>query len=363
MLIFWILLPMFCYGQFPTNTNNIYFNQRTTHKCKSMNVNSMNNLNSGYNYNDFMNNYLRSFLVERIVGTQGHSNVQDHIRNSLNRIGGWTLEEDSFVGVTPEGIKPFNNIVAVLDPNAPRRLTLACHYDSKKISGIRFIGATDSAVPCAMLLDIAATMTPRLLNRQDSSEKEGDKMCFCQCGVLGFDKQSDVTLQLIFFDGEEAFQTWNSMDSLYGSRHLAAKWDTQIKTVENNQIKRLDEMDVMVLLDLIGDGSCKFKNWFTSSSKVYERMRTTEQELRNSGLLLRQQTYFEQGRSGVSGSIEDDHVPFMQRGVPILHLICYPFPRVWHTVNDNESALNQAEIHDILLMVKILVSEYLHITF
>lgn len=32
---------------------------------------------------------------------------------------------------------------------------------------------------------------------------------------------SRVTLQLIFFDGGEAFEQWTETDSLYGSRHLA----------------------------------------------------------------------------------------------------------------------------------------------
>jgi glutaminyl-peptide cyclotransferase len=31
-------------------------------------------------------------------------------------------------------------------------------------------------------------------------------------------------LQLIFFDGEEAFKTWTDTDSLYGSRALAERW-------------------------------------------------------------------------------------------------------------------------------------------
>ena len=33
---------------------------------------------------------------------------------------------------------------------------------------------------------------------------------------------TDYSLQLIFFDGEEAFKTWSSEDSIYGSRQLAA---------------------------------------------------------------------------------------------------------------------------------------------
>ncbi len=31
---------------------------------------------------------------------------------------------------------------------------------------------------------------------------------------------SRVTLQLVFFDGGEAFEQWSQTDSLYGSRHL-----------------------------------------------------------------------------------------------------------------------------------------------
>lgn len=36
----------------------------------------------------------------------------------------------------------------------------------------------------------------------------------------------DLTLQLLFFDGEEALFQWTPTDSLYGSRHLAQKMET-----------------------------------------------------------------------------------------------------------------------------------------
>lgn len=37
---------------------------------------------------------------------------------------------------------------------------------------------------------------------------------------------ADLTLQLLFFDGEEALFQWTATDSLYGSRHLAQKMET-----------------------------------------------------------------------------------------------------------------------------------------
>ncbi len=70
---------------------------------------------------------------------------------------GWDVEIVSSVQQTPRGPLPFHNVVATLDPSAPRRLVLACHYDSlSKPKG--FLGATDSAVPCAMMINLAYTM-------------------------------------------------------------------------------------------------------------------------------------------------------------------------------------------------------------
>ena len=40
-------------------------------------------------------------------------------------------------------------------------------------------------------------------------------------------KDSEVTLQFVFFDGEEAFKRWTSTDSIYGSRHLAGTWEQE----------------------------------------------------------------------------------------------------------------------------------------
>ena len=40
-------------------------------------------------------------------------------------------------------------------------------------------------------------------------------------------KDSEVTLQFVFFDGEEAFKRWTSTDSIYGSRHLAGTWEKE----------------------------------------------------------------------------------------------------------------------------------------
>jgi len=53
---------------------------------------------------------------------------------------------------------------ATLDPTAKRFLVLACHFDSKYFKDFTFIGATDSAVPCSMMIDLARTLNYSLHN-------------------------------------------------------------------------------------------------------------------------------------------------------------------------------------------------------
>lgn len=88
----------------------------------------------------------------------------------------------------------------------------------------------DSAVPCAVMLNLVKTTLPYLKKILDGK---------------------NLGLMLIFFDGEEAFYNWSDKDSLYGSRHLASKWeltkyknereiDRIVRTVKNLRIAITD---------------------------------------------------------------------------------------------------------------------------
>ncbi len=53
----------------------------------------------------------------------------------------------------------------------------------------------------------------------------------------------DLGLQLIFFDGEEAFERWTRADSLYGARHLASRMERETQRVEREiSVTNLDRM-------------------------------------------------------------------------------------------------------------------------
>lgn len=112
--------------------------------------------------------HLKPILIERMPGTKGSHLVRQHIYGQLEMLSaGWSLEIDTFNSLTPKGPINFSNLLAVLDPFAPRRLLLACHYDSKTLSTIaktpnwpsrKFLGASDSAVPCAMILELVTAL-------------------------------------------------------------------------------------------------------------------------------------------------------------------------------------------------------------
>lgn len=162
---------------------------------------------------------------------------------------GWSVESDVFNDRTPNfDTLQFENIIAKLNPNAKRYLALACHYDSKYFREGSFVGATDSAVPCAQLLNLATVMNKQL----NSARTVGipvllcfhciskDENCIEFCAALF---QSNVSLMLIFFDGEEAFEHWGPNDSIYGAKNLAKKWHNTKKTYgAENDISDLDRL-------------------------------------------------------------------------------------------------------------------------
>ncbi|KAE8289730.1 Glutaminyl-peptide cyclotransferase [Larimichthys crocea] len=277
---------------------------------------------------------LRPLLVTRYPGSAGSQAVQQHIKTTLGSLGaGWEVTEDRFVSQTPYGTLPFTNLIATLNPSAKRRLVLACHYDSKyyppQWHGMEFQGATDSAVPCAMMLELARALDEELKAQKSSNP--------------------NLTLQLIFFDGEEALFRWTATDSLYGSRHLAQKMATT------------PHPDLFVLLDLIGAPSPYFGNQFANTMHWLSRLQDIEKRLHSMNQLVDHPNsvqYFWPERT--VSRIEDDHIPFLNRGVRVLHLIPSPFPSVWHTFDDNEQNLDRSAIQNLNKILQVFVLEYLN---
>lgn len=66
------------------------------------------------------------------------------------------------------------------------------------------------------------------------------------------------------------------------------------------------------------------------------------------------------GNSTSGGGISDDHLPFIHRGVPILHVIPSPFPHeVWHKMEDDGEHLDMATVRDWTRIVTAFALEWL----
>eukprot|EP00128_Syssomonas_multiformis_P003756 Colp12_sorted_trinity150504_noHs@31285 len=294
----------------------------------------------------------KSMLVTRVAGSPNHAKVREQIVAHFQGLA-WDVELDTFTENTPIGQKQFTNIIATFDTGASRRLVLAAHYDSKYFPGInRFVGATDSAAPCAMLMEVASMVTSRLRER----------------GTF-----NDLTLQFIFFDGEEAFVQWSETDSLYGSRHLA-------ELLSNRPLRRtkrrgelddpeitsyggpeLGAMDVLVLLDLLGHRDAAVYPAFEDTVWLHERLAVIEAQLAQENQLREfGSPVFRTQLLPPHYRVDDDHAPFLRRNVPVVHLIATPFPAVWHTFSDNEAALHRPTMENIAKVLAVLVYEYLH---
>jgi glutaminyl-peptide cyclotransferase len=200
------------------------------------------------------------------------------------------------------------------------------------------VGATDSAAPVAFMLDLAAALDP-LLDARHARFEDGEETD---------DDVADTTLQLVFFDGEEAFKDWTARDSIYGARHLAARWAGTYVLPERRrrllapQMTELDGVEHLILLDLLGAPQPLIQSAFADTHWLFDALAGAEARLRDAGLLLGPggqksvkpfvSWFLARTANQYVGHIEDDHVPFVKRGVSTLHVISNPFPRVWHTL-------------------------------
>ncbi|KAL7419723.1 hypothetical protein Q5752_005639 [Cryptotrichosporon argae] len=285
--------------------------------------------------------------------------VRNYISDTMTALG-WHEERTPFTAHTPIGDIDFVNLVYTFDPGAQRRLVLAAHYDSKWFPDFpanQFIGATDSAAPCAFLLDLAEALTPPLAARAARLAALDPIL------VDGFDEEDagETTVQLVFFDGEEAFHDWTRADSVYGARHLADLWSTTYVAHPRRRLAPLptvlETIDTLVLLDLLGAADPRIHSFYRATDWLFDLLAGADRKLRAAGLVDGTDDWWQSKQ--MAGGIDDDHRPFVEKGVSILHVIAYPFPRVWHTLGDDASALDLATLRRWNRILRVFVAEYL----
>ena len=128
----------------------------------------------------------------------------------------------------------------------------------------------------------------------------------------------------------------------------------------------MDGISLFVLLDLLGAPGPQVPSFFGDTHWAYRHLAMAEGRMRKMGLLeSRPETggFLQEGKKTANmftgGYVLDDHVPFLQRGVPVLHVIPLPFPKVWHTMEDDGEHLDVETVGDWARIVSVFVAEWM----
>lgn len=229
----------------------------------------------------------------RASGSPAISSLRNYISGELRK-NGISVEERPFAAKTPVGDVPMVNLIAKIPGNSGRRILLTGHYDTKRIPGVHFVGANDAGSSTALLLELA-----RVLAGRKAAAGRRDE------------------IWIVFFDGEEAVESWTETDSLYGSRRLAEELERD---------GALSSIRALINLDMIGDRDLNLVLEYNSTPALRDLALEVAAAQGHRSLFDRQMS-----------AIEDDHIPFAKRGVPVLDLIDFsygPANAWWHSEHD-----------------------------
>ena len=201
------------------------------------------------------------------------------------------------------------NLIAELPGPEPLWIVFGTHYDTKRVEGIRFVGANDGASGVALLLELARQLMP-------ASRPYG--------------------VRLLFFDGEESFGPHLTLeDGLYGSRALSR---------EMKLTGQLDSVAALIVVDMVADRDLDLVDDRNSSAGLRSLLLRAAKRLELESLLS----------EGPRTGIVDDHVPFKQEGLDeVLCLIdlrygdrSLPGP-FWHSSRDGLDAVSSSSLNTV----------------
>lgn len=223
----------------------------------------------------------------RPAGSAALTQCRQYILSEL-KAAGIDAREDAWDAQTPLGRVRMVNVVATIPGRRTDRVGLATHYDTKLFREFRFVGASDAASSTAAVLELARVLKTR---------------------------QNEFTIELLFFDGEEAVVDWyRNNDNTYGSRRY-------VETAQ--KAGALAGLKALVLLDMIGDRNLNIRRDSNSTRWLTDIIWASAAKLGYRANFLSDET-----------TIDDDHMPFLRAGVPSVDIIDLDYP-AWHTAQDD----------------------------
>jgi glutaminyl-peptide cyclotransferase len=239
----------------------------------------------------------------RVAGTPGAKQARDYIAKQMSPLG-LKVQEQTFEAATPLGLATMVNLrVTVPGAAASGRLIVAGHYDTKRFTEFTFVGANDGGSSAAFLIELARVLAAR---------------------------KNPFPIELLFLDGEEAVVEWTNNDHTYGSRYYVE---------QARKEGTLGSIRALVLVDMIGDASLRLPREPNSTRWLVDAIWGAARKL--------------QRREFVDEefAVEDDHMPFLQAGVPAVDIIDLDYP-AWHRADDTMDKLSARSLQtvgDVLL--------------
>src|SRR5438876_12246982 len=236
-------------------------------------------------------------LGPRPPGSDAIEKSRDYIGNQL-RLSGWQVTRQSFTDNTPRGKVGFVNLIARFPApgNATASFLLCSHYDTKTFDTIRFVGANDGGSSTGLLMELAR--------------------------VLGQHTNLAARVELVFFDGEEAYENFSETDGLYGSRYFAR----QLGGTGAKQFR------AGILFDMVGDRSLDITLPTDSPAEM-------ARDIFASAEALKLRSYF----TYLDREMTDDHTPLNAIGIPAIDVIDFDFPW-WHTAHDTIDKISEQSL-------------------
>jgi glutaminyl-peptide cyclotransferase len=248
----------------------------------------------------------------RPPGSPALQKCREYITQQLRGFG-YQVEDDSFIAQTPSGSIRMHNLLARKGSEGKGVIAFATHYDTKLMEGKNFVGANDAGSSTGLVLELARV----LANSKDP-----------------------LDYWFLFLDGEEAFVEWSTFDSTYGSRHLAHRWRDD---------KTASKIRALILLDMIGDKDLSIWYDTTSTKRLMDLVWNTANRIGLQSML-----------SKTRGSMSDDHVPFLDVGIPSVDIIDFDYgPRnsYWHTPQDTLDKISAQSLENVGKLVLAMLPE------
>jgi glutaminyl-peptide cyclotransferase len=247
----------------------------------------------------------------RTVGSAAHDQEVTWIVDELRKAG-W----DASIQETEMMAHPVRNIVARWGEGQPW-VILGAHYDSRLVAdqdpdpnnrSMPVPGANDGASGVAVLLELARVL-PSYMDAPPGKP------------------QGQVWL--VFFDAEDngRLPGW---DWILGSRAFV-----------ENLTTASEEPDAVVIIDMIGDANLNIYEEKNSDPELTDQIWQRAEAL----------GYGEQFIPQPRHTILDDHLPFIQAGIPAVDIIDFDYP-YWHTLGDTAdkvSARSLKAVGDVLI--------------